>query len=81
MTEQSWNQRDCLNNVSAIRQTLFRLPKFCERTRVILLLISAGKVNFWKVRIERKRVVEGILARAGLCSIPFQTLWLCAMER
>ena len=53
---------DRFDNINAIRKTLFGLPKFCESTRVVLLVVSASKVNFRKVRIERERVIEGILS-------------------
>ena len=62
MPECSLHPGDRFYNISAIRKTLFGLPEFCERARVVLLVISASKVNFWKVRIERERVIEGILS-------------------
>ena len=53
MAECSLHPGDRFYNISTIRKTLFGLPEFCERARVVLLVIPASQVNFWKVRIER----------------------------
>src|SRR4029450_10214505 len=66
MPESSLPPGDRFYNINAIRKTLFGLPKFCESTRVVLLVVSASKVNFWKVRIERERAIEGILSPRAL---------------
>src|SRR6266478_3689539 len=64
MPEGSLHPGDRFYNISAIRKTLFGL-----------LVVSASKVNFWKVRIESERVIEGILSprllrRSGIDSLP-----------
>ena len=63
MPQCSLHPGDRFYNISAIRKTVFGLPEFCERARIVLLVISASKVNFWKVRTKRERVIEGILGR------------------
>src|SRR5437660_12263023 len=81
---------DCFYNISAVRKTLFGLPEFRESARVVLLVISASKVNFWKVRIESERVIEGILSprllrRSGIDSLPgtldLRTRKICSGQR
>src|SRR5439155_16147209 len=61
MSEQSLRQSDRFYNISAIWKTLFGLPEFRERARVVLLVIPASEVNFRKVWIQRERVIERIL--------------------
>src|SRR5207249_8422438 len=75
MPQCSLHPGDRFYNISAIRETLFGLPEFRERARVVLLVISASEVNFWKVRIESERVIEGILSprllrRSEIDSLP-----------
>lgn len=77
-------QGDRLYNISAIRKTLFGLPEFPERARVVLLVISASEMDFRQVRIERECVIEGVLGRrpprpAWLESFP-DTPHLCDRE-
>jgi hypothetical protein len=66
MSKCSLHPGDRFYNVSAIRKTLFSLPEFGERACVVLLVVPASKVHFRQVRIERERMIEGILG----CSQP-----------
>src|SRR5437773_6279149 len=61
MPQYSLHPGDRFYNISAIRKTLFGLPEYRERARVVLLVIPASEVNFRKVWIERERMIEGIL--------------------
>src|SRR4030095_6301670 len=67
MPKCSLHPGDRFYNINAIRKTLFGLPKFCESPCVVLVVVSASKVNFRKVRIERERVIEGILSSSQSC--------------
>src|SRR5919197_5777338 len=62
MAECSLHPGDRFYNINAIRKTVFGLPKFCERARVVLLVVSGSEMDFRQVRIERERVIEGILS-------------------
>src|SRR5262245_60068372 len=73
MPECSLRQSDRLYNISAIGKTVFGLSEFCKRTRVVVFVISPSKVNFWKVRIERECVIEGILGRRQLRRACFES--------
>ena len=80
MPEQSLRQSDRFYNISAIWKTLFGLPEFRERARVVLLVIPASKVNFWKVRIERERLIQGILSGSPSCWFLLDVFFLGTLD-